>query len=77
MSHWNFDHREIDGNTDYSPAIVSWNNIILYRVLVVVMRHFKLCYQLILWPWYFILLVKICVTIHYTTLKHRNYPTTW
>ena len=43
------------------------------------MRHFskKLCYLLILWPWYFILLVKICVTIHYTTLKHRNYPATW
>jgi len=56
-----------------------WCFLCTSRVLVVVMRHLskKLCCQLILWPWYFILLVKICVTIHYTTLKHRHYPTTW
>ena len=49
-----------------------WNTYIaksIIRVLMVVMRHFskKLCYHLILWPWNFILLVKILCnyTLHY------------
>ena len=48
-------------------------------ILVVVMRHFSKTEAFLL-PNIMTQLqifLKICVTIYRTTLKHRNYPTTW